>query len=238
MAPALTMQLASAQHLDCHCTICSSEEVPHPPGSSPMSTSVQHGAAPQELLNKSAVCVARAPGPVLGLHSSPGSVPEFFLASLGYLFSFLVSPEGRGQLGLTGLHHVKVTFTAERTRNTFSRRGGEGPSQELEQGHLQLITWEAQEESLTIRGGREGSAGEQWSCSSVGACAEVGLAPHPCREAAVSSWVNEETITRQNQQPPPEVCLKYRGNWVCLLTPLAQDLRLSCGILTILMRES
>ena len=132
LAPALTMQLASAQHLDCHCTICSSEEVPHPPGSSPMSASVWHGAAPQELLNKSAVCVARAPGPVLGLHSSPDSVPEFFLASLGYLSSFLVSPEGRGQVGLTGLHHVKVTFTAQRTRNTSSRRGGEGPSQELE----------------------------------------------------------------------------------------------------------
>lgn len=31
--------------------------------------------------------------------------------------------------------------------------------------------------------------------SSVGGGVEVGSSPHPCREAAVSSWVNEEIIT-------------------------------------------
>ena len=67
---------------------------------------------------------------------------------------------------------------------------------------------------------------------------EVESGPHPGREAEVSSLVNEETFTRQNQQPSPEVCLKHRQNLVCLSTLLAQDLRPSCGILTIPMRGS
>lgn len=52
----------------------------------------------------------------------------------------------------------------------------------------------------------------------------------------MSSWANEKIVTRRKLQTTPELCPEHRGNLVCLSTLLAQDLGLSCGILTMQMR--
>lgn len=68
---------------------------------------------------------------------------------------------------------------------------------------------------------------------------EMGSRPHSCRiEAEVSSQVYEEIITRQKQQPMLEFSLKHWGNLVFLSTPLANNLRLGCGVLMILVKGS